>query len=185
MATHLALGKALEPMRIDRQDLSGKVVSGSAQLAPGHLQRLSLRHGVGFEQIVDGLIGGDKGQAVGYFEAFLAERTVAAQAAGAQSGLVHQLQGQAWFDAVTRNSGPATEQIPTAQAEVLGDEQPDPDVVAGDLIGQQLTDLTFQALGVAGFGALFAPSALGEEGGRRLMVRIQGVEFFFAGRNRR
>jgi hypothetical protein len=81
-------------------------------------------------------------------------------------------------------TGPGAEQIPGAQAQVLGQEQPDADLVAGDLVGQSLADLTFQAFGISRGRALFAAGALGldklgREGG------VKGVEFFFAGRNRR
>ena len=38
---------------------------GPAELAQGHLQALTLGHGSSPEQVVDGTIGGQEGQAVG------------------------------------------------------------------------------------------------------------------------
>ena len=63
------------------------------------------------------------------------------------------------------------------------DEQPQAELIARDFIGQQLADVPLQAFGVGRFGALFAPGALGLDGGSR-RLRIKFAEFFFAGRNR-
>jgi hypothetical protein len=67
---------------------------------------------------------------------------------------------------------------------VLGQQEPDAQLIARNLIGQDLADLAFQAFGIGWEGTLFFASALGLNklgwvGG------IKGVEFFFAGRNRR
>ena len=95
-----------------------------------------------------------------------------------------QLQGQLRFDAGSGRIGPSAEQVPRAQAEVFGRQQPDADLVTGDLVGQQLPHLPFEAGGVAGLGAAFAAGALGLDlaWGR---LGVKGVEFFFEGRNRR
>jgi hypothetical protein len=79
---------------------------------------------------------------------------------------------------------PGAEQVPGAQAQMFGQEQPNADLIARDLVGQQLTDLSLQTFGVGGCGTLLFTGALslnklGRVGG------IKGVEFFFAGRNRR
>ena len=67
---------------------------------------------------------------------------------------------------------------------MLGQEQPQTDLVAGDLIGQQLAHLPLETRRVGRFQALAFGGALGEDGrGRRL--GIKDVEFFFAGRNPR
>jgi hypothetical protein len=95
-----------------------------------------------------------------------------------------QLQSQARFHGFGRRPRPTAEQVPGAQAEVFRNQQPDADLVAGDFVGEQLAHLPFQAGRVAGFEAAFAARALGLDlAGRRLGVK--GVEFFFAGRNRR
>ena len=97
---------------------------------------------------------------------------------------MHDLQGQTGRERFGRPSGPGAEQIPGAQAEVLGNEQPQTDQGAGNLVGQQLPDLPFQTFGVRQELALLELGMLSENLlGRGL--RVKGVEFFFAGRNRR
>ncbi len=66
---------------------------------------------------------------------------------------------------------------------MLGQKKPNPDLIAGDPLGQSLADLALQASGIGREGALFFAGALGLDklgwvGG------LKGVEFFFAGRNR-
>lgn len=101
----------------------------------------------------------------------------------AQSGFMNQLQGQPGLDRGSGLSGPGAEQIPSAQAQMLRDQQPDANLIARDFVGQQLANGPFQAFGIGRFGALFAPSALSlSDGGRDL--RIKEIEFFFGGRNR-
>jgi len=67
---------------------------------------------------------------------------------------------------------------------VLGREQPQAQEVARDLIGQELSDLPLQALGV---GALDADSLSGALCGQqwRRIFGVEAVEFFFESRNRR
>ena len=74
------------------------MAAGPAQSAQSNLEVLGLLNGMGRQQVVDGLIGGDKGQAVGHFKTLLTERTALTNAGDAQSGLMHQLQCQARFD---------------------------------------------------------------------------------------
>ena len=85
---HLAFAATVETVRIDGQESSGKVPAGPAQLAQGDLEPLGLIHGVRRQQIVDSLIGGDKGQAVDQFETFLTERAALAHSGDAQRGLM-------------------------------------------------------------------------------------------------
>jgi hypothetical protein len=54
---------------------------------------LGLLDGVSVEQVVDGLIGGDEGQAISQFEALLTQSAAPAEARHAQGRLVDQLQG--------------------------------------------------------------------------------------------
>jgi hypothetical protein len=66
---------------------------------------------------------------------------------------------------------------------VLGRQEPDPDLIARNLVGQQLANLPLKAGWTAGLGALFAPGALGlDELGSGF--RVTGVEFFFANQSR-
>jgi hypothetical protein len=67
---------------------------------------------------------------------------------------------------------------------MLRQQEPDADLVAGDFLGQRLADLALQAAGIGGQGALFGAGALGLDKLRGI-GGVKGVEFFFAGRNRR
>lgn len=116
-------------------------------------------------------------------ESFLAEGAPGAQVARAERRFVDQLQGQPGLDGLRAAAGPGAEQVPSAQAQMVGEKQPDTDQVAGDFVGQQLADLTFQALRIGWGRALFLGGALGENRpGRRF--GIKRLEFFFEGRNR-
>ena len=132
---------------------------------------------------MDGLIGGHKRQAVGHFKAFLAEGAALAHAADTEGGFMDQLKGQARRHLRGGTLGPAAKQIPGAQAQMLRDQQPQAELIAGNLIGQQLAHLPLQAFGIGRFGALFAAGALGLDGSQ-WSLGIKGVEFFFAVRNR-
>ena len=76
-------------------------------------------------------------------------------------------------------AGPATQQIPDAQAEIFWNEQPEADEVAGDLIGQQLAYTAFQTDRIARFLSVAATSAIALN---KLSVGTKRVEFFFVGR---
>lgn len=106
-----------------------------------------------------------------------------AHAGGTQGGFMHQLQGQARLDLGAGLTTPAAQQVPGAQAQMLGQQQPQPDQIAGDLVGQQLTDAAFQAGGIAGFTARAFLGALGVDGELTLGPAL--VEFFFEGRSLR
>lgn len=97
VAAHLALGMAANAMGIDRQDFAREVTAGSAQFSQSALQLLGLGNGVGLEQIVNGDIGGQKGQSISHLKSLLSEGTLLTAAASAQSGLMDQLKGQARF----------------------------------------------------------------------------------------
>ena len=57
----LAFGIAAHVVGVDGQQVSGIVSAGPAQAAQGELQGLGLLDGVGFEQLMNGLVAGDKG----------------------------------------------------------------------------------------------------------------------------
>ena len=66
---------------------------------------------------------------------------------------------------------------------MFGRQKPDSDLVAGNLVGQQLANLTLKAGRIARLGALFASGPLGLD----LLghaFRATGVEFFFANQSR-
>jgi hypothetical protein len=92
---HLALGVTDQAVRIQGQHLARKVAAGSAQFAQVDLELLRLGHGMGFQQVVQGAIGGQPGQAVEHLKAAMAQRAVGAQRRPAQGGLVDQVQRQA------------------------------------------------------------------------------------------
>ena len=97
---------------------------------------------------------------------------------------MNDLQSQARRHFFRAGPRPATEQVPSAQAQVFGQQQPDTDLVAGDLVGQQLAHLPLQTRRIGRLGALVVGGALGEdEVGSRF--GIKGVEFFLEDRNRR
>ena len=174
---HLAFGVRAHPVRIDGQELAGEVAAGAAQLAEGHFQRLRLFDGVGCKQGVDGLIRGDEGQAVGQLESLLSQAAPPAQTGHAQRGLAHQLQGQARLDALRAFSGPAAQQVPRAEAQMLGDEESQAGVRARDLVSQQLADAALEGGRVGRIAAAGRFRALRQD---RLGRRGSGlVEVFF------
>lgn len=67
---------------------------------------------------------------------------------------------------------------------MFGHQQPQPQQVAGNLIGQELSDLALQAGGVGELVPLSFSAALSGQQERRVLG-VEGVEFFFAGRSRR
>ena len=115
----------------------------------------------------------------------MAQGTVGAQTRAAQGRFMDQMQCQSGFQRfVGLCPRPAAEQIPGAQAQVLGHEQPQPQEIAGNLIGQALPDLSFEGASVGGLGAGFASRALRGQKPER-GFGVEAIEFFFAGRNRR
>ena len=125
-------------------------------------------------------VGGQEGQAIGQLEAALVQAAAGAHAGNAESRLVDQLQGKAGFDPLGGPARPAAEQVPGPQAEQLGGEQPQPDEIIADLVGQELTDSAFQAAGIAGD---HGDAGLGRPSRQRLrLARLIPIEFFFEGR---
>ncbi|MCX6872460.1 MAG: hypothetical protein NTW21_01430 [Verrucomicrobia bacterium] len=133
---------------------------------------------------MNGGIGGHEGHSVGQLEAIPGQGAAVAEGALAHGRLVDQMEGQAGFDPFGRLVAPPPQQTPGAQAQMLGDEQPDAGLVARNLVGEQLSDVALQTGGVGGLRAFLAPGALGLHHLKRL-GRVKGVEFFFEGRNRR
>ncbi len=181
LATHLSFAVAGDSMGIDGQESSGKVTGRTAEVAEGQLEALSIGNGVFGEQLMDGAITGQEGQAVEEFKAALAQGALPTNAGEAQRGFVHQLHRQARFHAIGGPVGPGAQEVPGAQAKVLGNQPPQADEIAADLVGQQLTNAPFEAAGIAGFGFDARGGALGFQR-RGLGVRTIAVEFFFAGR---
>lgn len=119
MTAHLTFAIAAHAMRVDGQEFALVVTRGAAQLPQGDLQSLGVDHAMGAEQLMHGLVGGDKGQPVGQLKAFLRQCALVAQAGGAQCRLVDQLQSEARLDMSASLLAPATEQVPGAQTQML------------------------------------------------------------------
>jgi hypothetical protein len=94
---------------------------------------------------------------------------------------VDKLECQARFEAFAGLAAPAAEQIPSAQSQMFGHQQPQPHEIATDLIGEQLSHAALEARGVGRLdaGALFGPKGLYDEGLRGGAI---AMEFFFAAR---
>ena len=102
----------------------------------------------------------------------------------AESGFVDQMQCQAWLNSFGGQTRPGPQQIPSAQAQMLGRKKPDSDLIARNLVSEHLADLALQAGGVDWLESALFASALGLDKLRRV-GGVKFVEFFFAGRNRR
>lgn len=183
MPARLAFGEAFDAMRIDGEKARREMATGAADLAESNLQALRIGDAVSCEQLVDGCIGGNERQAVGKFEAFLAQGTVAADAIDAEGRFVNQMHGHSRSESIACALAPGAKQIPCAQAQMLGRQKPDADLIAGDFVGEQLANLPLDARRVAWLEALLAPGTLGLDV-LRWSFRTKSVQFFFASRNR-
>lgn len=95
------------------------------------------------------------------------------------------MQCQSWSNgAIGQLAGPSAHQIPGAQAQMFGHQQPQAQEVAGDLICQELANLPFHAAIVGELEAGLSLGALDGDLGWRFFW-IEAVEFFFERRNRR
>ena len=73
VAAHQAFTIAAGAMGVDGQQLALKMAAGATQPTQVFLQGFGIRHGMGFKQVMDGLIGGDKGKPVEQFETLLTQ----------------------------------------------------------------------------------------------------------------
>jgi len=176
VAAHLAFAPRAYAVRINGQKAALKMAARAADFSQSHLKGLGLGDGVGDEQVVDGLVGGHKRQAVGQFETLLAERVAAPDAGRAQGGLVNQLEGQAGGRRRAGASGPALKQVPRAQTQMFGYQKPEADSRAGDFVGQELANAAFDTAVIARFDADGPFGALRFDRGR---LGPESVEFFF------
>ncbi len=119
---HVPLAEAAYAIRIDGQQPAPEVARGAADLAEGRLEAQAVGDGAGAEELVDGHVAGEERQAVGQLEDPLVQGTAVPQAGATQRSLVDELQRQARPYPQRALTGPATHQVPNAQAEQLGDE---------------------------------------------------------------
>ena len=179
----VSAGIAVRPMGIDQQEFSRILSGNAADLAQGDLQLLGLGDRVTVEQVMHRRIRGQKRKSVEQLEATESNTPSLAEAPQAQGRLVHQLQGQSRLDPRPRLAGPPAQQIPCAQAEVFGDQQPQARHGITDLVGESLSYAAFDAERIAIDLADETPGALDLDFfGHH--TRTAFVEFFFAGRIR-
>ena len=127
----VALGVTHQPVGIQGRRLAGEVPAGPAQFAQAHLELLRLRHGVGFEQVVQGAVGRQPRQAIDQFKAPMAQGAIGPEGRPAQSRFVDQVQRQARGQGrAGRFPRPSPQQVPSAQAQVLWHQQPEAQQVA-------------------------------------------------------
>jgi hypothetical protein len=183
MATHLAFAVAAHAMRIDSQNATRKMAAGETHFGQGDLEILGLRDGVFVQEFVHSDITGQKGKPIGQFEALLTQGAALADAGGTKGCFMHELQGETRLDAFGGLSGPALQQVPGSQTEMFGDQEPETDQVAADLVGQELTHAAFDAERIARLGPGACGGALGLE--RWFGFRTVAIEFFFVSRTLR
>jgi len=181
--THLAFAPTADAMRVDGQEFPAEMTGGEAELSQGDLEPLRFGDRVLIEQMVDGYVGGDEGETVDQLETLLAQRACLPYAGDAQGGLMDQLQGQSRLDLLGWLLGPAAQQIPSAQAEVLGHQEPKSHEVAGDFVGQELPHAALDALGVARLEPSAKQGTLCFDGW--FSCRSVAIEFFFEVRSLR
>lgn len=165
-------------MGIEGEEASGEVTTGAAHAPQGNLEVFGFGDGVSVQEAMDGRVADDEGEAIGQLKAALAEGATAAETVVAEGGFVEQLEGDPGLKGLRGLTGPAAEQIIGAEPQVFGDEQPEADEIAGDLVGQQLSDVALQAGGIAGLVPPPLFGALGLDGQRRSLGMIPVEPFF-------
>ena len=93
------------------------------------------------------------------------------------------MQGHARPERLAVTLAPGAKQIPGSQAQMLGCQEPDSDLVARNLVGQQLANFSLEAGRIARLKAFFTPGTLCLDL-LECSSRATGVEFFFANRSR-
>ena len=183
MTTHVSTAVAVRPVRVDQQQFPGEMASATTNLSQGDLKLLSFRLRVAVEQQMDRGIRRQEGQSVEEFEA--AERNVHSfpDPLQTQGRLMNQLHRQSRLDPHRRLTCPAAEQVPSPQAKMFRDQQPQACHVVTDLVGQSLSHAAFDAEWIA----VDAPHHLAGDLGRDFFghpARAAPVKFFFAARTR-
>ena len=180
-ANHLAFAVTGYAMRVDGENVSVVVSQGATKFAEHDLHGLCLGNGMEFEQMVYGVVADDERQAVGDFESLLTEGSLLPLSGEAKGGFMHELQGDPGFDVRGLAVGPSLEQVPSSQAQMFWDKEPDADHVTHDFITEQLSDMGFQAAGISRFRALSVLGSL-TVNGFRWRGRERQMKFFFAAR---
>ena len=95
VAGHLPFAGTGQAVRVDGEQVTLKVTAGTAQAPQGELKFFCVLNGMGQEQVVNALIGSNKGEAVEKFEALLAESSGGTSVDHSQSGFVDELHSHA------------------------------------------------------------------------------------------
>ncbi len=106
VSAHLALAEAGHAVRVQRQQSTGEMASGAAQFTQSDLEVLGLLNGVTGQELVDGHVGGNEGQAVGQLETLLGKGAPVAIRAQTQGGFIDQVQRQTRLDSLGGQAGP-------------------------------------------------------------------------------
>jgi hypothetical protein len=130
---------------------------------------------------MNGHIADDKRPSIEHCKAFWAPGALLAYPPHAPSCLVAQWQCPAWLETRGGVASPTAEEVPGPQAEGFGDEEPEADHGATDLVGEELSHATFEARGVARCGCGPLLGAMGCNRGLRL--RMRAMQLFFAGQS--
>ena len=170
-------------MWINGQDLRREMAQGLTEFSEHQLDSLRLGDTMGIEQMVHSRVTDHKRQSVSHFEALLTQGALVPFAGNAKSGFVDQLECHPGFYLTGRFAGPAAQQVPGAQAQVFGSQEPDTNQVAGDLVAQELPDLPFDAAAITGLKATRGFCSLRFDAWRRGRGKPK-MEFFFGDRIR-
>ena len=181
---HLALAGAAHPMGIDRQKTAAEMPPSTADTSENDLRTLRFLDGVGLQEVVNGLIRGDKWEAVEDFKPFLAQAAGRARGGDAEGGFVDELQRQPGIEVGLGVAGPLAQERPRSQTKMFWNQKPEADEVAGDFVGQKLANAPLNADGIGLFAPVFLEGAIGVERGSPAKG-VELIEFFFGGRRRR
>lgn len=130
----MAFAVAFNAVRIESEDVALEVAEGRAEFAEGELEGLGFADGMSVKEVVNGGIGGDKVEAIGDFETVLTESAGVPFSGDAERCFVNELQSDAWLNVTGGGGGPATQQVPSTQAQVFRDKEPDAGQVTADFI---------------------------------------------------
>ena len=98
MPAHLAFAVAEDAVGIQGQQRAGKCSLARRNLPRAICSCWACCDGVSGQEVVNGQVGGDEGQAIGQFETFLGEGAPLAVGAQTHGRFVDQVQGQTRFD---------------------------------------------------------------------------------------
>lgn len=180
---HLSLRVASHPVGIDGERVAGEMSTSPSESPQSDLEGLRFGDGMGVQEMMDRLIGSHERKSIGDFKALLVQGPSPPNPRDTQGRFVHQLQSQARFNRFRGFSAPPLEQIPSAQAQIFRNQEPETHQGPRHLVVQKLPNPPFQTRRVTGFPANANLGSMGFNGDRRLGLRPGPVEFFFEARS--